>query len=783
MESSKSSPFSSPESRSRDDMERVESIDLNDDMWMDALGDLESLNPIARGPSSGKRRMTTDTIGTNASQAAFVTGSGNEAGMSFNAVAAETAAALDLSGSVPVSGTIVHDATEISAMLRKASFLFKTGRLTVQQKSRVKNCILEGNRDIQRAVLAFEYDGGSHLFNLLSVTPTNERGGLQLHAALVEGVQKRSSPRQRHSPSAATQSAAQRSAENSLKRQRPKSNYQLLPDSQTKVPAIQSNSGNTKMFTSAQLAAKALANTPSAELANGIERLPLTKEELLAAAAAAEPIKKKKGRKRRSRAKKKATDGNIRGSLSVGLDGKKVFVKPKQKHSKPKRWMPEEDQMLRSAVEKFGAENWKNIAALVSTRNHVQCRQRWQKVLRPGLKKGQWHSEEDETVLQMKAQGCTWREISKNGCVGRTPKQCRERWTYHLDPSLKKGQWTAEEDRVIVEQNEKLGNRWASIAAHLEGRTPNDVKIRRQTLKRRQKVRERARKEGSIPPYAAAMGAGMYGSRVGTRKGKGGGLKASKRDALKNGQMLEDDVTRRVPGSAMREKHQEGRTEPKMMDMSHRIGSLPRTMTREELKRLKKENEQLRLMLLGGTTVGKTTTRRRTSGNSSGRRVSGDSFGSVVTRRRSSGDSARSFGFSNRQLAAPPLPVDFAFKGPQLDVSAPTGQNGHGWQNSTSGISPNTARAMTLGVSPMAAESLSKLVADMPPMAMPKLDRKHSSKSSMASYGSRGSFGSRQMVAMGSFTINDLDGLVDDMDMDDNAVPVINPEEIFDDDV
>ena len=61
MESSKSSPFSSPESRSRDDMERVESIDLNDDMWMDALGDLESLNPIARGQEE-RLRIQLDRI-------------------------------------------------------------------------------------------------------------------------------------------------------------------------------------------------------------------------------------------------------------------------------------------------------------------------------------------------------------------------------------------------------------------------------------------------------------------------------------------------------------------------------------------------------------------------------------------------------------------------------------------------------------------------------------------------------------------------------------------------
>lgn len=57
---------------------------------------------------------------------------------------------------------------------------------------------------------------------------------------------------------------------------------------------------------------------------------------------------------------------------------------PLKKSRKPRRWTPEEDQQLREAVRRFGERNWKGIAALVGSRDHVQCRQRWQKVLRPG---------------------------------------------------------------------------------------------------------------------------------------------------------------------------------------------------------------------------------------------------------------------------------------------------------------------------------------------------------------------------------------------------------------
>ncbi len=50
------------------------------------------------------------------------------------------------------------------------------------------------------------------------------------------------------------------------------------------------------------------------------------------------------------------------------------------------------------------------------------------------------------------------------------------RWHNHLDPTIKRGDWSREEDCILVEKHAAYGNQWAKIARFLPGRTDNAIK-------------------------------------------------------------------------------------------------------------------------------------------------------------------------------------------------------------------------------------------------------------------------------------------------------------------
>lgn len=75
------------------------------------------------------------------------------------------------------------------------------------------------------------------------------------------------------------------------------------------------------------------------------------------------------------------------------------------------------------------------------------------------------------TVGQRSGNGCgcgRHQQISDH-MPGRVGKQCRERYLNHLDPSLRHGPWTDEEEALLLSLHAKLNNQWAEIARQIPG--------------------------------------------------------------------------------------------------------------------------------------------------------------------------------------------------------------------------------------------------------------------------------------------------------------------------
>ncbi|OVA07820.1 SANT/Myb domain [Macleaya cordata] len=107
------------------------------------------------------------------------------------------------------------------------------------------------------------------------------------------------------------------------------------------------------------------------------------------------------------------------------------------------------------------------------------------------LKKGPWTAAEDAILMEyVKKHGeGNWNAVQKNSGLSRCGKSCRLRWANHLRPNLKKGSFTPDEERLILELHSKLGNKWARMAAQLPGRTDNEIKNYWNTrVKRRQRA-------------------------------------------------------------------------------------------------------------------------------------------------------------------------------------------------------------------------------------------------------------------------------------------------------
>jgi hypothetical protein len=81
-----------------------------------------------------------------------------------------------------------------------------------------------------------------------------------------------------------------------------------------------------------------------------------------------------------------------------------------------------------------------------------------------------------------------WTSIA-NAMGNRTVRQCRERWTHYLNPSVTNGPWSIKDEDLLLEKFRLCGPRWKRLTEFFPGRTDINIKNHYMTMVRRQSVR------------------------------------------------------------------------------------------------------------------------------------------------------------------------------------------------------------------------------------------------------------------------------------------------------
>lgn len=95
-------------------------------------------------------------------------------------------------------------------------------------------------------------------------------------------------------------------------------------------------------------------------------------------------------------------------------------------------WTNAEDEVLKAALQKYGSNQWSRIASLLPRKSAKQCKARWNEWLSPSIRKTEWTRDEEERLLHLaKIMPTQWRTIAP--MVGRTAAQCLEHYERLLE--------------------------------------------------------------------------------------------------------------------------------------------------------------------------------------------------------------------------------------------------------------------------------------------------------------------------------------------------------------
>jgi Myb-like DNA-binding domain len=206
--------------------------------------------------------------------------------------------------------------------------------------------------------------------------------------------------------------------------------------------------------------------------------------------------------------KRAGTLGNNRFAKSLSPPRSIPSSSPQNKRPSYSKWTPAEDEMLRRAIAIHGTSKWSLVASMVRGRTAMQCSTRWQGALNTSIHKGKWEPEEDRILIAAveswraehpprtpssdddddeQSEAIPWGLIAQMLPRRRTGIQCQARWSEALDPTVRKGKWTPEEDDMLYRGVAEFGTCWIKVASRVRGRTQRQIRTRWMQIRGREK--------------------------------------------------------------------------------------------------------------------------------------------------------------------------------------------------------------------------------------------------------------------------------------------------------
>jgi len=144
-------------------------------------------------------------------------------------------------------------------------------------------------------------------------------------------------------------------------------------------------------------------------------------------------------------------------------------------------WTKEEDDLLIKLTNLKKRNNWNFIVSFFNGKSKTKCKARLN-AIHPQYRRGKWSIEEDKTLLNLiEIFGFCWKIISRL-MKNRNEKQIRSRYINFLFKGIKNEKFDQTEDAIILERFPEFKTKWTKYCKYLPRRSPRQIENRCKAL-------------------------------------------------------------------------------------------------------------------------------------------------------------------------------------------------------------------------------------------------------------------------------------------------------------